>query len=426
MLTFHSVQIGRDLHREDPLFVGNFFQLGGMWWKKRKQRQGLIISIALGWYRLMKKQSAAPGFIQDEVLLTSLTRQVKDAKVILEHFFEIDRLGFNFNDGNKSPTIVSPKKLAQSMIDAVEEIINEVHFYPGAAPSANGLIASQVPIMKNRGSFIRTELIAAQREDLWPAVSWLLKQESVTFYYKPSGKLQARDTSVWPVRAIELWPGWLRRELFGTVIDIENAYCQFLVSSLCDKYRSNPNRMELKYPDLLRIHRDKQNFREELCRDILKLPVTDENISAVKRLIMSLANGSNASPALMTSGSSRSDAVRIVLTANKELKPSELVEAGRKLSFLAKQFRAAKKDLCSHLLNEKSSAANVKKIFKLYFEWEREQRYKIWNAIGQTGLMLHDGLDGIVTDMDDAALEKYIVNTTSIKVSVSSPELEAA
>ncbi len=403
--------------------MGHYFDLKGMWWKKRKQRQGLVISIALGWYRLFKRQRSAPGFIEEETLITNLTRQVKDAKVILQHFFEIKRVGFNFNDGNKSPTIISPKKLNRKIIKSIEGLLNEVHFDPGPAPTDKKLTVTTVPVLRKNAASIKLQLRTEKREDLLAAVSWLLERDTVDFFYKPSGKLQARDTSVWPIRAIEMWPGWLRKELFGRVVDIENSYCQFIINNLYSKYSHSDSIIQLKYPDLFRADRDKHNFRAELCRDLLKLPINDDNISVVKRLIMALANGSNATPALMTNGSGRSEAVRIVLEANPTLKPSELVEIGKRLSFITKQFRAAKKELCIYLLNAKPTAANTKRIFSVYFEWEREQRYKIWEAVGRTGLHLHDGIDGVINHLSDEDLEKLIVDQTAIRVSVESPEL---
>ena len=134
MITFHPVEIDSDLDRNNPLYVGNFFKLKGMWWKKRKQRQGLILSIASAWYRLMKSNPSAPGFINEEVLITSLTKQVGDARAILEHFFDITRIGFNFGDGNKSPTLISPKKLDKDIVRVIRDIIDTVRFAP---PEAN-------------------------------------------------------------------------------------------------------------------------------------------------------------------------------------------------------------------------------------------------------------------------------------------------
>jgi hypothetical protein len=258
---------------------------------------------------------------------------------------------------------------------------------------------------------------------LAPAVEWLYSQEGqINFYYERSGKLQARDKSVWPIKSVETWPGWLRTELFGRVVDIENSYCQFLMSCLETKYSEDAHLVALKYPDIVKSVYDKVNFRNYICVDILKLDATDENIKVVKRLIMSLANGSNVTPQLLASRSERSEAVKIIVDSKCNLSPSEVIYAGKKLSFIAKQFRAAKKDICINVLNKKPSAKNVKRVFQMYFEWERDQRYKIWNIIGNTGLMLHDGIDGIESDLSDRALERVISEKVRVKVSVESPE----
>src|SRR5271167_528054 len=407
MLTFHSVDIERELDRSHPLYVGNFFPLKGMWWRKRKQRQGLILSIAVAWYRLMRHNPSASGFIEEDILITNLTRQVKDARVILDRFFKVTKIGFNFNNGNKSPSTVTPKRLGKKMLTSIDSILNEIYFTPGPVPTSPKLVKSDVHLEKNIEAYVMNRLKDDDREDLIPPVAWILKQNSpITFYFQASGKLQARDTSVWPIRAIETWPKWLREKLFGTVIDIENSYSQFLVHHLAKKYEKN--QLQLKYPDVLRTDRDKVNFRIELL-EMLKLEPSVENLKIVKSLIMSLANGSNASPALMTNGSGRSKAVCIVREACPDLLPTELAQIGKRLSAIAKQFAAARRDLCIYLFNARPTRENQKKIFSTYLEWERESRYKIWNATGQTGLMLHDGLDGVVSDKTEAELVQHVV-----------------
>lgn len=420
MLTFHSVEVEQELNRDNPLFVGNFFNLEHMWWKKRKQRQGLILSIAVAWYHSTKRNVSAPGFILEEVLITALTKQVKDAKVILEKFFTINQLGYNFGNGNKQATQVSPKKLDAKLITAIINIVDEVQFNPGPPPTNKKLIVSKVKIQTGINTSVLHKLQVEDREDLMPAVRWLLKHDEIDFYYEPTGALQARDKSVWPIKSIEMWPGWLRTMLFGRVVDLENAYCQFIMKSIEPHYASNPNKLIMKYPDLVRMDVDKTNYRIELCRDYLKCEPDEDNIRSTKRLLMSLANGSNASPALMTC--SRSEAVRIVHEMNPDLLPSELISIGNKLSSIAKQFKNIKKDLCIHLLNIPPTRINQKEVFKMYFDWERRARYQIWEAVGQTGLHLHDGVDGIQSELDDNALTNYIALKTSLRVSVDSPD----
>lgn len=418
MLTFYPVEIDRELDRTNPLYVGNFFSLKRMWWRKRKQRQGLIISIALAWYRLTKKNKTAPGFLQEETFITGLTQQVKDAKFILEHFFTIDRIGFNFSEDVKSPTLISPKKLDNKMANAIEAIINDVKFEPAEPPLSEKYTQSQVVVRKNNASFILQELVRLGREELVPPVTWLLNHENpVTFYFEPAGNLQARDKSVWPIKSIELWPGWLRKHLFGTVVDLENAYLQFIITNLEDKYKNKLSNLEMKYPDLVWANNNKQTFREDICVNVLKLPYESDNIAIVKRLLMSLANGSTISAATLTNGSTRSDAVRMIHESCPHLSASDLKYAGERLGAITKQFSRAKRALCIHLLGEKPSRANQRKIFQLYFEWERRARYAIWEMANMTGLALHDGLDGIIVD-DVETFADRVFEKTGYKVSV--------
>lgn len=418
MLFFQRVELTEMPKRDDPLYVGHFFNLNGMWWRKRKQRQEMIFSVAITWLRVAKRQIWAPGMLEDELFLTRLTKEVRDARTIIEHFFTIQRLGFNLGDGvNHGPTIVSPKKLPASYINSIEKHLHKIIFSPGAEPTSKHLTQTTVHIRGDASHDIKFKLKMEQREDLLPAVTWLLDRPGeMKFFYRPAGKLQARDTSVWPVKAIETWPGWLRTALFGTTIDIENAFCQFILHHLEKKHQGNPNLLKLKYPDLLRAAYDKKNFREELCREVLSLPPHEENIDIVKRLIMALANGSNATAGLMTS-ESRSQAVAIVKQHSPNLLPTEAIRAGDRLSRIATQFRSAKRELCIHF-GWKPTRENMKKVFQEYFTWEKESRYKIWEATGKTGLMLHDGLDGVVTDLDADELVQQILDRTNLRVSV--------
>lgn len=416
MIYFHPVILDRELDRTNPLYVGHFFNLKGMWWCKRKQRQGLIISIALAWYRLVKNYPGGEGFIERETLITNLTRQVKDAKVILDHFFIVKKLGYNIG-GSKSPTIITPRRLSKKYRSAVEAIINEVVFNPGPAPTGNRYTMSEVHVKPN-SEIVLHELRQAGREDLIAPVKWLLEQPCpITFFFERAGSLQARDKSVWPIRSIELWPGWLRQALFGTVVDIENSYVQFLVQRLKLKYANNPNQMKLKYPDLLRADGEKHKFRLEL-RELLDLPNSKDGLDVVKKLIMALANGSNASPALMTNGSGRSEAVKLIYEAKPELTTEHALLIGKRLQPIARQFSAAKRDLCL-FMGKKPTRKNQREIYREYFLWEREARYKIWEASGKTGLMLHDGIDGVRSDLSQEDLSALIQKSAGIKVSVS-------
>jgi len=423
MLFFHTVESDVEIRRDNPLYVGHFFDLQGMWWTNRKKRQKMIISVAFAWYKLVKKQFKTPGMINEELMMTGLTREVRDAKQIIEHFFTITRVGFNLKDGvNHSPTLVTPKRLPWKYAEAIEEICTRITFNPGLPPTNKNLIQTNVIVRKESEALIRVRVKQEERNELIPALDWLFKQEGpITFYYRPAGKLQARDTSVWPIKAIETWPGWLRTELFGATIDIENAFCQFLLDHLERKHIDNMDLLRLKYPDLLRAAYDKQKFREELCLEILHRPPTDDNISVVKKLIMALANGSNASPQLMVTEGRIPEAVQIVKQAAPDATPTQLMRSGERLQAIAKQFRSAKRELCILLLNSKPTREAQKQIFQLYFQWEREARYKIWEAVGNSGLMIHDALDGIITNLNEQELVELVKMKTNIRVSADVP-----
>ena len=417
MLTIYPVDPPDALPWNSPLHVGKFFNLQGMRWKSRKQRQALIIALALAWWQLVKRQRLAPGLVREEIFLTHLAKQAPDAKVILKHFFKIERTGFKFAAGQGSPTVISPKKLSVNLQAAVQALDGTVKFEPGPEPAVTGLVRSPVQVRTAHATRILATLEAYGREDLIPAVKWLTTyKQPINFYYKPSGRLQARDTSVWPIRAIETWPGWLRADLFGTVIDIDNAFSQFLMDHLVKKHETNPEQLRLKYPDLVAIAEDKRAFRAKLIEDVLKVPVGPDSLKVIKRVLMALANGSNASPQLFTGGTTRCEAANIIHAEAPWLSISDQLDAGARLQRIAKQFRHAKKELCIYLFNEKPTTRNQKKIFTLYFNWEREARYKLWKTFGSTGLMLHDGIDGVISSLTSEELVSLAAKETGLKI----------
>jgi hypothetical protein len=406
MLFFQKVQLTEMPQRNDPLYVGHFFNLEGMWWRKRKQRQEMIFSVAIAWYRATRKQLSWPGMIEEELMMTRLTSQVRDARVIIEKFFDITRLGFNLGDGvNHSPTLVSPKKLPIKYIDAIEKHLHKIVYVPGPEPTSKHLVKTLVKVQLHKSESILRKLKEESRDDLEPAVKYLLSKTEHTFYYRPAGALQARDTSLWPIKSVETWPGWLRTALFGTTVDIENAFCQFILQHLEKKNADNPNLLKLRYPDIIRASYDKKAFREEICRDVLHLPINDANISVVKKLVMAISNGSNASAGMMAS-ESRSQAVAIVKQYAPDLLPMEMIRAGDRLNRIATQFRNAKRELCIYF-GWKPNRENIKKIFQEYFNWEREARYKMWESTNFTGISAHDGLDGIQINNPEKFAEEF-------------------
>ncbi len=68
---------------------------------------------------------------------------------------------------------------------------------------------------------------------------------------------------------------------------------------------------------------------------------------------------------------------------------------GLRLQKISRQYSLAKKIVCNKLLRLNPTRVNQKLVFSSYFEWEREARYAIWNAVDRHGIMVHDGIDGI-------------------------------
>lgn len=418
MLFFYPLKIETELSVESPLHVGHFYKLPGMWWKKRKLRQSLILSVAVAWYNIARG-SHTIGFEERETYLCHLTTQVRDAHVILEKFFEITKRGYSYHNGDRSPSILRPKRLPKRMVAAIKNLLKTgIEFDPDDEPVDSGLTASTVHIQQQNKQQILAKLEETGRCDLIPAAEWLLARDSVQFYYERAGRLGARDKSVWPVKSIETWPGWLRTDLFGRTVDIENAFCQFLIGTLRNKkYASCPELLELKYPDIVKSDTDRAAFRSHLCTEYLKAEDNDENIRLIKKLIMSLANGSNASPALLIS-SRANEAAKLVRQINDNLSVSDIICIGNKLNSVARQFKAAKRELCTTVLKLRPTRENVKKVFHLYLGWERESRYALWECTGRTGLMLHDGLDGLHDTRSAEDLVQYICDQTNIRVTV--------
>jgi hypothetical protein len=404
-----------------PLHVSNFLKGRRMWWRTRRQRQALIIGLALAWRRAVQRAEHAPALLEQTIYLSALARQAPDAKEILQRFFKIERLGYRFANGRAAPTTITPRKLPGELVKEIEQLKDAVAFDPGPPPQAQpDLVASRVQVCSSAGEDLLVALEATGRLDLVPAVRWLLAQQGpITFFFKPSGKLGARDTSVWPIRAIETWPAWLRSQLFGTAIDLNVAFCQFLMAGLTQKHGAAARQLALKYPDLVRLLEDRTAFRAELCREVLHAEPTPESTKLIKRVLMAIANGAPVSPTLLARRSPKSSVAAILAQEAPWLTEAQLLAAGQRLKRLADQFKRARRELCTYLLRERPTKAAQRRLFWRYFEWEREARHKLWLAVGRTGLMLHDGLDGVQVDpARAAAVAAELEEVTGLKISI--------
>ncbi|WP_407306677.1 hypothetical protein [Acinetobacter sp.] len=396
MTTIYRVSSPEKLHPLDPLNVLRFYpDLTRHHSKKMQDRQDLILYLA-SIHRAAVKSGRPLGFCQIPLRLMSLRHWVYDYRTVFDYFFEVVQIGYNCGLDNNEISTVIPKKLPDDVIAPIKA--RKLVYMPPPLPA--GGVVSKVFVRQHLKDEILSRLAASGRLDLHAPVVWLLDHPTseVNFYFVPSGKLQLRDTSVWPISAVETWPSWLREALFGEGIDIESAYTQFLMEHVREAYANNPVHLQLFFPDLLRSLSDKREWRREICVDILGLDYNDDNISIVKKICMSLANGSKISPGILIGHGSYSITRDIIINGVEDVSPMNLIRIGERLSAIAKQYSTARKVVCMSELGINPSRKNQKMVFSSYFEWEREARYKIWEAVGRHGIMVHDGIDGIPTE----------------------------
>ena len=387
MTTIYKVKGPEKVQASHPLHVGRFYpHLERKHPRVMRDRQELILYLA-SVYDAAIESGFPRGLCRIPMRLMSLRDWVYDYDVVFDKFFDVAELGYNLSDDNHSISYITPKK----PIGEVEN--HKLTYKPPPRPDVG--VISKVHIQQHNAASIREKLLLASRFDLHTPVEWLLTQPEVNFHFVPCGRLQLRDTSIWPIAAIETWPSWLREELFGPGIDIESAYTQFLIEHIREIYASDAHLIPMLYPDLIRSLEDKKEWRREICVDVLGLTYNDDGISVVKNICMSLANGSKVSPAILTGESSYSMTRDIILDKVDNTSVSNLTRIGRRLATIARQYAQARKLICNWEIGLSPTKKNQKRVFATYFEWEREARYEIWNAVEQHGIMVHDGIDGI-------------------------------
>lgn len=383
---------GGNVHHSDPLHVGNFFPDKLRHHRDVMQRRQDMILYLANLHASAIGSGMPLGMIHIPMRLMSLRDWCQDYRVVLDAFFEVEQLGYNLGDGTFEISTLVPKSVTNGK-RAASKAATELKYVLPERPETGSI--SKVYVQQQNKTEILKRLANTSRLDLKAPVEWLLDQSEVNFHFERSGRLQQRDTSTWPVKGVETWPSWLREMLFGEGVDIDSAYTQFLVSNLRRAYVGREGLLNMIYPDLLRMLDDKKTWRSTLCTETLKIEPTEENIGVVKRLCMSLANGSRISPAILLGNRSFSVTADIILASTDDVSPTHLIAVGKRLQDIASQFVMARKTLCLHMLNARATRANQKKVFSSYFEWEREARYGIWEACDRHGVMVHDGIDGI-------------------------------
>lgn len=371
---------------------------------RTEARQDLVLWLAAVYTAAVKGKSPR-GFCEVKLRLMDLRDWVRDYKVALEHFFVVKQQGYYIDEETFEVSTLIPRELPASEFAVLSTTTDTLRFVPPALPEASVISKVYLRPGLDRASLLK-RVVEGGRPELVHPLSWLLANgPEYNFHFVPSGKLKLRDTSVWPISGIETWPSWLREELFGSGIDLDSAYVQFLVQTLRQAFQDRPETVNTMFPTLIRLLDDKENFRRELCEKVLKLPYTDENRSLIKRIVMSLANGSKISPTLLTNGAGFSLTAELVVSSLPEAGAFELTQVGAQLQRLSDQFRNAKRLACVYLLKTTPSRENVRRIFSSYFAWEREARYAVWEAIDRHGIMVHDGIDGVPQEYLDRTAE---------------------
>jgi hypothetical protein len=380
---------------DDPLHVSRFYPRARRGSQAYQRRQWLILKIA-DLHQKVTRRPIPNGMNEVQVSLTAYRKVCRDYRKVLDRFFTVKQQGYKLATGETDISTLTPKRVRYDLPC--------ITYTPPPLPAEG--ITSKVwlrPLSADDLELIERRLISSSRFDLIEQVRWLASQPSteVTFYFSPAGALQQRDTSTWPIRAIEAWPKWLRTRLFGGGVDLDSAYTQYIVRHLRVIYAGQPLLPRRLFYHLIRLNDDKHAFRQELLSALKPAGDEDQQLKIVKAIIMGLANGATCSPQLLLKGGSSS--VVELVRHHCQLDEVQLIEAGKLLQSISQQFRRARRIICNHHIGMSSSRSNQRRVFEGYFKWEREARYSIWRSIGQVGIMMHDGIDGVPDHLIDAA-----------------------
>ncbi len=390
-MMLYRVKASKALHPSDPLHVSRIYQKERVHRKMQSERQGLILYLASLHRQAVADKRVPLAFQTVQVSLTDLREWVYDFRPALDHFFEVKQLGFNIRGVATEISTLTPKKLP------TRELQQEVQFTYEPPERPDDGVVSKVHVLQRNGPAIIEKLRAEKRFDLIPPTEWLLQYPEVNFIFKTAGKLKQRDTSVWPVRCIENWPSWLREDLFGQGIDIDSAYAQYLVQCLKQIYADRPALLRKLFPDLLAQVEDKLTWRKELAA-VLGVTWDDPGIRLIKQVCMSIANGSRVSPNILVNGRGFSVTAQLVVDTQEFIDYDTVQRIGSRLQSICRQYTSAKNVICSAKLGISASRTNKKRVFADYFTWEREARYRMWEAVDRHGIMMHDGIDGIPSE----------------------------
>ena len=234
----------------------------------------------------------------------------------------------------------------------------------------------------NPDSKLIDDLLIADALDLVQIVEWMKSNPQTPMIFVPSGELKLRHTSRWPIRNIEGWPSWVRQRIFKSFVDIKSAYLQFIVNALETEIGMMLDRY---FPNILNLWYDQNSIIAEIA-SVLNVD-QDIHRKKIKSIIMSLAMGSAVSTKMILNAPKRSSICSSVVEICPFITESQANELTSILKPLMTEFKSAR-GICDISM-------------PTYFSWEHEKRMILWEYCSRTGVMMHDGLDGIPDEMVD-------------------------
>lgn len=330
----------------------------------RKKQE--LVQLLCFYYDVAQQRKQKFGSAEFQISLLSLRSLVRDYQPAFNFFFEVVKKGYRFSSDEKELTTVVPKKLDF-------EIENNYKFEPEEMP--NGGVISKVNILQDP-NLVR-DVIKAGLFQLIPKIEFLQScANPINFVFMPAGELGLRDTSVWPIPAIETWPSWVRTRLFGHGIDIKSAYVQFVVEAISQNYEI---RSRLLFDKIFVLWENPSSIRRQIST-ILGVDY-EQHKKDIKGLLMAVAMGSKVSPTIVFHDVSYSRCSTLINRIQPNITEQQANQICDLLTPLTMQFKFAKKTLPIDMGK--------------YFSWERERRYLLWELVGRHGIMMHDGIDGI-------------------------------
>lgn len=407
---FNTAEITPD----HPLHYSKFFQQK-IHKKRVKSCQNMILFLAR--LHANNVDFVGPrGFNNFEISTTRLRSHCYDYRQVFDYFFHVVERGYNCHDEEHlSLTIATPKPVFNPFSIKNTEPLHAPAFEPNEYPT-EAFRKTRVVIHPAAEQSLAA-IPASKVAPYFDQIQWLLKQQVIEFHWAASGRLQARETSVWPIRSIETWPKSIRAAVFGPGVDIAAAYMQFIVSEANAYSNTDDN---WRWPDLGMMVKDRTTWRERCLHDIYGVDASTDNVARLKSIIMCLSNGGRVidlsnEAAMQYSGVSYG--VRELLAANFDA--AEIDKRAEKiqhhLKHLSLQFKAARQIVANGKIEEHGvffenmmqQPAKARKrwadreVFRGYFEWEKNARHKILDLCDNTGIMVHDGIDGVPANIID-------------------------